>query len=243
MTPNKESALVTPLSIWRTAMALPFRRPFLFLFVSLLLAGTDIMLWRMGVYDGARAPAGANAAFLIAKVAILLVWALLSLRLVDGPDRLIGAALRLNRRQLGWLAGTLPALALLFGLRLALTRLAALALAPRAALIVGLILYLAISLTLLVRLLPAWIGVLLGDDEASIGWSWRATRGRVASLVLLVILAIAPIAALHIGLNLFWLAEAPAVRAATLLADGAVMALFVAIAMASYRALYLRAKT
>ena len=136
------------------------------------------MLWRMGVYDGARAPAGASAAFLIAKLAILLVWALLALRLVDSPDRSIGSALRLDRRQLGWLAGTLPALALLFGLRLALTRLAGLALEARAALIAGLVLYLLIALTLLVRLLPAWVGVLLGDAAASLGWSWRATKGR-----------------------------------------------------------------
>ena len=233
---------MTLLSIWRAAIALPARRPFLFLIVSLLLAGTDLMLWRMGVYDGAKAPAGAVAAFLIAKLAILLSWALLALRLVDGPDRSIGAALRLDRRQLGWLAGTLPALALLFGLRLALTRLAGLALEPKPALIAGLVLYLLIALTLLVRLLPAWVGVLLGDDAASLGWSWRAMKGRVIGSVLLIILAIAPAAALHIGLNLFWLAQAPAVRAATLLIDGAVMALLVAIAMASYRALYLRAK-
>lgn len=233
---------MTLVSIWRAAIALATRRPFLFLIVSLLLAGTDVMLWRMGVYDGAKAPAGAGAAFLIAKLAILLVWALLALRLVDGPGRSAGAALRLDRRQLGWLAGTLLALPLLFGLRLALTRLAALALQPRPALIAGLILYLAISLTLLVRLLPAWIGVLLGDDEATLGWSWRATRGRVVSSVLLVILAIAPAAALHVGLNLFWLADAPAIRAGMLLADGAVMALLVGIAVASYRALYLRAK-
>ena len=234
---------MTLLSIWRTAIALPRRRPLLFLIVSLLLAGTDLMLWRMGVYDGAKAPAGAGAAFLIAKLAILLVWALLALRLVDRPGRSIGLALRLERRQLGWLAGTLPALTLLFGLRLALTRLAGLVLEPRAALVAGLVLYLAISLTLLVRLLPAWIGVLLGDDEASLGWSWRATKGRVIGSVLLVILAIAPAAALHIGLNLFWLAQAPTVRAATLLVDGAVMALLVTIAITSYRALYLRAKT
>lgn len=230
------------LSIWRAAVALPARRPFLFLIVSLLLAGTDVMLWRMGVYDGAKASGGAGAAFLIAKLAILLVWALLALRLVDGPDRSIGAALRLDRRQWGWLVATLFALFLLLGLRLALTRLAGLALAPRAALIAGLILYLAISLTLLVRLLPAWIGVLLGDHEASLGWSWRATRGKAAGSVLLVILAIAPAAALHVGLNLFWLAGAPAVRAIMLLVDGAVMALLVAIAVTSYRALYLRAK-
>ena len=233
---------MTLLSIWRAAIALPARRPFLFLVVSLLLAGTDLMLWRMGIYDGAKAPAGTGVAFLIAKLAILLSWALLALRLVDGPDRSIGAALRLDRRQLGWLAGTLPALALLFGLRLALTRLAGLALEPRTALIAALVLYLVISLILLVRLLPAWIGVLLGDNGASLGWSWRATKGAVTPSVLLVITAIAPAAALHIALNLSWLADAPAFRAATLLVDGVVMALLVAIAMAAYRALYLRAK-
>jgi hypothetical protein len=234
--------MMTVLSIWGAAIVLPLRRPLVFLIVSLLLAGTDLMLWRMGVYDGARAPAGAGAAFMIAKLAILLVWALLGLRLVDRPDRPIGSALHLDRRQLGWIAATLPALAVLFGLRLALTRLAGLAFESRTALIAGLILYLAISLALLVRLLPAWIGVLLGDREASLGWSWRAMKGRVVSSVLLVILAIAPAAALHIGLNLFWLTDATAVRAAMLLADGAVMALFLTIAMASYRALYLRAK-
>lgn len=233
---------MTLLSIWRAAFALPARRPLLFLIVSLLLAGTDVMLWRMGVYDGAKASGGASAAFLIAKLAILLVWALLALRLVDAPGRSIGAALRLDRRQLAWLVVTLLALPLLFGLRLALTRLAGLALAPRATLIAGLVLYLVISLTLLVRLLPAWIGMLLEDQEASLGWAWRETRGKVTGSVLLVILAIAPVAALHIGLNLFWLAEAPAVRAMTLLVDGLVMALLVAIAVTSYRALYVRAK-
>jgi hypothetical protein len=223
-------------------MALPLRRPLLFLIVSLLLAGTDVLLWRMGVYAGARASAGASAAFVIAKLGILLVWALLGLRLMDSPEASLGAALRLSRRQLGWLAATLLALPLLFGLRLALTQLAGLALEPRTALIAALVLYLAISLILLVRLLPAWIGVLLGDNGASLGWSWRATKGAVTPSVLLVITAIAPAAALHIALNLFWLADAPAFRAATLLVDGVVMALLVAIAMAAYRALYLRAK-
>ena len=42
---------------------------------------------------------------------------------MDSPEASLGAALRLSRRQLGWLAGTLLALPLLFGLRLALTRL------------------------------------------------------------------------------------------------------------------------
>ena len=68
-------------------------------------------------------------------------------------------------------------------------------------------------------------------------------EGTLIGSVLLVILAIAPAAALHVVLNLFWLAQARAVRAATLLFDGVAMALLLAIAMASSRALYLRAKT
>jgi hypothetical protein len=233
------------LAIWRAAAGLAARRPFLFLFASLLLAGTDLILWRMGVYDGgaARANAGAKAAFLAGKLVVLLVWALLALRLAQAPVAPLREALRLDRRQAGWIAGMLLLLPFLFALRVALTRLAALVIPdPDRALIAALILYLAVSLALLVRLLPAWIGVLLGDREASLAWSWRATQKRVAGSVLLVIAAIAPAAALHIGLNMFWMARAPFLRVAALLADGAAMALLMAIAMASYRALYLRAK-
>jgi hypothetical protein len=230
-------------SVWRTGIALPVRRPLLFLLVSLLLAGTDLMLWRLGIYDGAS-PAGGDVATVLAiKLALLFLWALAALRMADAPERPVGDALRVDKRQALWLAGTLLALALLFGLRLALTKLATLALpAPRTALVVGLLLYLIVSLLLLVRALPGWAGALLGDREAALGWSWRATRGRVAGSTAIVLLAILPPLALHVGLNLFWLAELPSLRLALLLADGAVMALTVAIAMASYRCLWLRAK-
>jgi hypothetical protein len=236
---------MNPAAIWRAALGVAARRPLLFLIAGLLLAGTDLMLWAMGVYDGAgaQAGAGAKAGFLLVKVGVLLVWGLLALRLAGEPGLPLASALRLDRRQLGWIAGMLPALALLFALRIALTRLAQLLLPdPRAALIAGLILYLPVSLALLVGLLPAWIGVLLGDDEASFGWSWRAMRGQVIRSVLIVILAIAPVAAVHVGLNLLPMAGTPMLRAASLLADGLVMALFMAIAAASYRALWLRAK-
>jgi hypothetical protein len=236
---------MSPAAIWRAVARMAAHRPLLFLLVSLLLAGTDLMLWLMGVYDGgaAQAGAGARAAFLAAKLLVLLVWALLTLRLAQAPDAPVGEALRLDRRQAGWIAGVLLLLPFLFGLRIALTRLAGLAIPDsRMALVAALILYLAVSLALLVRLLPAWIGVLLGDRAASLAWSWRATKGQVVRSVLLVIAAIAPAAALHIGLNLFWMANAPVLRAALLLADGAAMALLMAIAMAGYRALYLRAK-
>jgi hypothetical protein len=229
-------------SIWRDALVLPLRHPLPFLAVSLLLWGTDIMLWRMGVYAGVGMSAGGGSAYLIVKVAILLVWALLVLRLMDAPGRSIGGALRLDRRQVGWLAGTLLVLSLLFGLRLALTRLAGLAFETGTALIAGLILYLPIALFLLVRLLPALIGALLGDRAASLGWSWRATAGRVLDAVLLVLLALAPLLVLHVGLNLLPMTQASASRVALLLIDGAAMALLIATAMASYRALYLRAK-
>jgi hypothetical protein len=237
---------MNPIAIWRVALMATARRPLLFLLFSLLLAGTDLMLWRMGAYDGGamQAGAGARAAFLGGKLIVLLVWALLALRLAQAPDAPLGKALRLDRRQAGWIAGLLLLLPFLFGLRVALTRLAGLAIPDsRTALITALILYLAVSLALLVRLLPAWIGVLLGDRGASFGWSWRATKGKVIRSVLLVVAAITPAAALHIGLNLFWMANAPLLRAALLLADGGVMALLMAIAMASYRALYLRARS
>ncbi|HEV7659233.1 MAG TPA: hypothetical protein VGO55_05245 [Allosphingosinicella sp.] len=237
---------MSPAAIWRAVAGMAAHRPLLFFLVSLLLAGTNLMLWRMGAYDGGAAQAGAGAriAFLAAKLVVLLVWALLALRLVQTPDAPAGEALRLDRRQAGWIAGVLLLLPFLFGLRIALTRLAGLAVPdPRMALIAALILYLAVSLALLVRLLPAWIGVLLGDRAASLAWSWRATKGYVVRSVLLVMAAIAPAAALHIGLNLFWMANAPLLRAALLLADGGAMALLMAIAMASYRALYLRAKS
>lgn len=233
---------MSPLSIWRDQAALVARRPCLFLLVSLALAGTDLLLWRIGVYDGMQATTEASRGFLLAKLAILLGWALLALRLVGAPERPIGSALRLDRRQLGWLAGALLALPLLFGLRFALTKLAGLGLAPRAALLAGLILYLVISLILLVRLFPALIGTLLGDRTVSLRWSWRATGGRVPSAVLLVLLALAPLLALHVGLNLMSMTQGAALRATLLLADGAVMALLMATAMAAYRTLYLMAK-
>jgi hypothetical protein len=233
---------MNPLSVWRDQAALVARHPSLVLLVSLALAGTNLLFWRLGGYDGVRTTPGATAAFLLAKVAILLAWALLALRLVDMPERSIGSALRLDRQQLGWLAGTLLALPPLYGLRVTLTKLAGLGLIPPAALAVGLILYLIISLILLVRLFPALIGVLLGDRAVSLGWSWRATAGRVLSAVGFVLLALAPLLALHAGLNLLSMTRAPALRATLLLADGAVMALLMATAMTGYRALYVRAK-
>jgi hypothetical protein len=233
---------MTPLAAWRQAFALAARRPLLFLPVSLALAGTDLLLWSTGVLDGARPSSAAGAAFLIAKLAILLGWALLALRLLDAPDRAIGIALRLDRRQLGWLAGTLPVLLLLLGLRLTLTGLAALALPPRPALIASLAVYLVVSMILLVRLLPALIGVLLGDRVASLGRSWRATRGWVFRAVAFLLMVMVPPLALHVGLTLVSTAQGGAIRAAILLADGAVMALALAVAMAGYRALWLRAK-
>ena len=232
-------------AIWRAALSVAARRPLLFLIAGLLLAGTDLMLLAMGVYDGAgaQASAGAKAGFLLVKIGVLLVWGLLVLRLAGQPDLSLAGALRLNRRQTGWIAIMLPALALLFALRIALTRLAQLLLPdPRAALIAGLVLYLPVSLALLVRLLPAWIGVLLGDEQATLSWSWQAMRGQVIRAGLIVILAIAPVAAIHVGLNLFPMGGARALRVAALLADGVVMALFIAVAAASYRCLWLRAK-
>jgi hypothetical protein len=233
---------MNPFPIWRQQAVLIARHPSLLLLVSLALTGTDLLLWGIGAYDGGKTPAGASVAFLIVKLAILLGWALLSLRLLDASDRSISSGLGLDRRQLRWLAATLVALPLLFGLRLALTMLAGLVLPPRAALVAGLIFYFVISLVLLLRLLPALIGVLLGDRAASVGWSWRATKGRTASAVALVLLALAPLLALHVGLNLLAMAQAAATRLTLLLADGAAMTLLMAVAMACYRALYLRAK-
>lgn len=232
-------------SIWRAAGSLAVRRPFLFLAISVALAATDVLLWRMGLFDApaARPGGGAMAAFVAIKLALLCTWALAALRLAEAPDLPLGATLSLDGRQVRWLAGALSIFPLLLALRLVLTKLAALALPePRTALIAGLALYLLLSLALLVRLLPGWVGALLGDRKATLPWSWRATRGHVLASAALVVTAIAPPIALHVGLNLFWLAEAPPPRLLSLVADGALMALAVLVAMASYRALWLRAK-
>ena len=163
--------------------------------------------------------------------------------MLEEPGRPLATALRVDGRQLRWLDGRLLALPPLFLLRLALTRLAGLALPdPRTALVAGMILYLLLSLARIVRLLPALIGVLLGDREAGLGWSWRATRDRTIGSVALILFALAPLLGLHVGINLFWLAEAPIVRLVLLVTDGPVMALVMMVAMASYRALWLRAK-
>jgi hypothetical protein len=48
--------------------------------------------------------------------------------------------------------------------------------------------------------------------------------------------------AVHFGNNLLWVSHVPALRAATLLADGAIMALYVLVAASAYVTLYHRAK-
>jgi hypothetical protein len=215
-----------------------------------LLAGTDAMLWDMGVYDGAaraEVGTGALAGFLVAKLLVLLVWGLAALRLVDDPARSLGSALKIDRRQAGWIAGMLLLLPLLAALRMTLTRLAEAVLAPlgadpKAPIIVGAVLYLCVSLSLLARILPGWAGVLIGDRQAGLAWSWRASRGAVLRSVALLMLAIAPAAILHFGINLFWLSGNPLLRAVTLLADGAIIAFFVTIAAAGYATLYYRAR-
>ena len=233
---------MNPLPVWRQIATFAARCPALFLLASLALAATDLLLWRLGLYDGERPPGGPAAAVLLAKVAILPLWALLALRLLDDPGKRPGEALRLDGRQFKWLAGTLLLLPLLFGLRLALTRLAGLVAAPPAALIAGMVLYLILSLILLVRLLPALIGVLIGDQVASLAWSWRATSGRALASVVFILAVLAPLVALHVGFNLGALRQAATARAVLLILDGAAMALLMASAMAGYRALYLKAK-
>ena len=237
-------------SVWRRAGTAAAQRLPLFLAASLALAGTNVMLWTMGVYDGAsRAEigGGALAAFLLVKVVILLGWALASIRLAHDPERAAGELLKIDRRQAGWIAGMLLLLPVMLGLRIVLTQAAGAVLGPlgadpKATLAAGLVLYLVLSLFVLVRILPGWAGVLIGDREAGLGWSWAATRGSVLRSIGLVLAAVVPMGAVHFGNNLLWVPDVPALRAATLLADGAIMALYVLVAASAYVTLYHRAK-
>ena len=238
------------LSVWRSAWSAILRRPLPFLAASLALSGTNVMLWRMGVYEGAaRGETGgaALASFLLTKLIVLLAWGLAAMRLVDDPRLPAAKLLRIDRRQAAWLGGMLLMLPLLLTLRISIAKavgalLAPFAPDPRAAAATALLLYLAASLGLLVRILPGWAGVMIGDREAGLAWSWRASRGQALRSIGLLFAALLPAGAVHFGNNLLWLSKLPALRAATLLADGAIMALYVAIAAAAYVSLHRRAK-
>lgn len=238
------------LSVWRRATDAALRRLPLFLAASLALAATNLMLWTMGVYDGLKREeiaGGALVAFLLVKLVLLFAWALASIRLAHDPERPAGTLLRISRRQAGWIGGMLLLVPAMLGLRVALTRAVGAVLEPfgadpKAALAVGAVLYLVLALIVLVQILPAWAGVLVGDREVGLGWSWRATRGSALRSLGLMLGALLPMGAVHFGNNLLWLSDVAAVRAVMLLADGAIMALYVMVAGAAYVTLYERAK-
>jgi hypothetical protein len=113
---------------------------------------------------------------------------------------------------------------------------------PRTVLLAGVLAYLAMFMWLQVRFMPALTGVLLGDAEAGLGWSWRRTRGLVLGFIATLLLALLPLFALHFGNSLIWTPEAPALRLAVLLFDGAVMAALILVGSGAYVSLYRRAK-
>jgi hypothetical protein len=213
-----------------------------------LLTGTDLLQWRIGLFDGvtgASADRGLLAFLLVSKLTITLAWLLVTVRLAHDPATF--SLLRLTRRQLLWLGGLLLILPVALAVRLVLQKVLGALLAPlepdpRTVMLAGVLAYLAMFMWLQVRFIPALIGVLLGNAEAGLGWSWRRTRGLVLSFIATLLLALLPLFALHFGNSLIWTPEAPVLRLAVLLFDGAVMAALILVGSGAYVSLYRSAK-
>ncbi len=229
---------------WGGGAAIVRGRPVPFLVATALLIGTDMLQWRIGLFDGvpaSQADKGLLAAFLVGKLVVSLGWVLAGLRLAH--DVATPRLLALSKRQLLWIGGFFLLMPVALVARTVLTQaLMPLGLDPRATLLLGILAYLALFLYLQVRLMPAFVGVLLGDPDASLGWSWRATRGLALPFIVALILSAAPLFTLHFGNSLIWLPEAFAARVLVLAFDGAVMAALLLVSSSAYAGLYGRAE-
>jgi hypothetical protein len=232
---------------WRAAAGTIAERPLPFVIAAALLTGTDLLQWKLGAFDGvpaAQADKGLLATFLIGKLVVTLGWILASLRLLDGRS---AGLLKLGKRQLLWIGGLFLLLPLMLLFRVVLQRVAGAALAPlapdpRTVLLVGILFYLGAVLYFQVRLIPALIGVLVGDEEAGLRWSWRGTRGLAGAFIAALLLTMLPLFALHFGNSLVWLPEAAAARFLVLAFDGATMAFLLLASCAAYLGHYRRTK-
>ena len=234
-------------SIWAKSLEIMRARPGLFLIAAALLAATNFQMWAMGVLDGAKAAdAGAAAlvSYVLIKLVIITAYLIASLRLAGGAEARL---LALSGRQLKWLAGLIVFMILALAFRAAVTKGAALLLMPLGAgkmtvLLSGLAVYLLSFMYVQMRLTPALIGVLLGDLNAGLRWSWAAMKGEGAKAIGAVIVVMAPLFAIHLGDNLIWVPEGGIARAALLLFDGFVMAAFIQTSTVAYATIYLKAK-
>jgi len=232
--------------IWFGAARVACRRPLLAACFAALLAATNMLQWRLGVFDGATArdiaPAGL-ALFLGSKLAVVLALSLAGLRLAADAAMPLRRAIALDRRQVRWLLGTLAFIPLALLLRIAVQAAVGSVLTPlgagRAAVTaVTLGLYMLLIFTLYARINPGWTGVMLGDRDAGLRWSWAATRGRAVGLVALFLAALVPPLAIHFAANFALLGDAVLQRAIVLTLDGAVMLMFTLVATGAYVFIY-----
>ncbi|QPQ55397.1 hypothetical protein IC614_01945 [Allosphingosinicella flava] len=233
---------------WGRAAQVAAARPLPFLAATLALAGTDFLLWQMGVFDGIKgrdADRALLATFLIGKLLIILIWLLASFRLA--ADSWAGSVLRLDKKQGLWIGGLFLFMPVALAFRVALTKIAAILMAPlgpdpRIISLGGIALYLMTIMYFQMRFAPALIGVLLGDGEASLRWSWRAMKGKVGAAIAAIVGMMLPLFAIHYGISLYWLPQSSVARGAVLLFDGAVMAFLMLASSAAYIAIYRLAK-
>ncbi len=234
---------------WAMAAATIAGRPLPFVTAAALLTATDLLAWKLGMFDGARsaeADRGLLIAFIVSKLLIIVGWLLTSVRLAFDPAD--PRPLRLGRRQISWLGGLLLVMPVALLARFIIQKLVGTLLAPigpdpRTVLLLSVLTYLAAFLYLQLRLMPSLIGGLLRDREAGLGWSWRGTRGIAGRFVAIILLAMLPLFVLHFGNSLVWLPSAAGPRFLVLTFDGAVMAALLLTASASYVALYRAAKS
>jgi hypothetical protein len=233
---------------WGRAAQVVVARPLPFAIAALMLAATDFLLWQIGAFDGVKAgdpDRGLLALFLVGKLLIILAWLLSSFRLAADPAT--PSLLRLSKRQGLWIMCLFLIMPLALAARMVLTKGAGLALAPlapdpRTISLLGIALYLMAFMYFQMRLFPGLVGVLLGDKEASLRWSWRAMKGRVLASVAVIIGTMLPLFAIHFGNSVYWLPEGATARAIVLLFDGAIMAFLMLSSSAAYVSIYRGAK-
>jgi len=235
-------------SIWRKAAGTATARPLPFVAVSLLLTGTTFLQWKMGIFDGVKGPEADRGLFLLfvfGKLVVILTWLLASLRLA--ADVSAPSLLSLTKKQALWIGALFLIMPGALIVRMLLgkilgTLLGPLDLDPRIVLLLSMATYLAIFFYVQMRLMPALIGVLIGDAQASLRWSWRAMKGRALPAILLVLGTMLPLFFIHFGNGALWLPESAPLRAAVLLFDGIVMAFLMLASSAAYVQIYTAAR-
>ena len=204
-------------------------------------------MWAMGVLDGVKAtetgPA-ALASYILIKLALITAFLIVGLRIAGGAE---SGLLKLSGRQVKWLIGLIGFMIVALALRFVLTKAMGSVLKPLGAdpvtiLLAGLACYLLIVFYVQMRLMPALIGVLLGDAAANLRWSWSAMKGHTIGAIATVVIVCAPFFALHLGNNIAWLPKNDIGRAAMLLFDGLVMAAFIQTSTAAYVLIYRKAR-